>query len=243
MHKNMNEILKYINDDSTPFYSHLSDYKANDFLLPKYDNSQWVKTNSLHWTYMMCKNHVLPDQGWKIHITCKMNESYNILFDVAKYLISKEISFKFVPNIIRLQSKNSKYGDRSASGKFITIYPKDIDQFTELLNDLYDITKIYQPGPYILNDQQWKNSNVFFRYGGIKEIKSVINGKETLVIKNNKGEYIEDLRVPYYHQYDFVQEPSILKKNIFPDEHIFEKLNSYNITDCIHYSNAGGVLS
>lgn len=51
-------------------------------------------------------------------------------------------------------------------------------------------------GPYILSDKCWKNSNVYYRYGGFAMI---FNEQGELCIKDENGELLVDERVPYYH--------------------------------------------
>ena len=117
--------------------------------------------------------------------------------DVSQVLISRKVSFKFIKNQTALLRNNSKYADRSSSGKFITIYPNSDTQFTELLPILKQITEQYFQGAYILSDKRWKNSNVFFRYGAFKKIEKTIDGKKVDCIKIPKGMWVEDVRVPY----------------------------------------------
>lgn len=75
---------------------------------------------------------------------------------------------------------------------FITVYPEHEPQFLELLDELKDITDSYDLDPYILNEQQWRESNVFFRYGGLKRINMIVGGKERLAIRTPEEELIED---------------------------------------------------
>ena len=132
------DYLKYSMNKDDIFYSR-SIEKSNlygSFEIPPFDHSQWYTHTDEHWSYMIFRNKEFPAQGWKIHITAIIDEAQNLLFDVASFLILHKISFKFVPNIQALKSKNEKYADRAASGKFITVYPENTDTFIELLNSL-----------------------------------------------------------------------------------------------------------
>lgn len=221
------------------------------------DNAQIVKNNKLylmglpqgwktfsdeHWTYVLSQKTTFPDQGWKIHISAATAELQLVLEEVADFLIAQDISFKYVPSVDEWIAKNSKYADRAYSGKFITIYPSSTQKFIWLLDKLKDITDKYSLGPYILNDKAWKESNVYFRYGGLKKMTAVIDGQEKAVIYTPTGEAIEDLRVPYYVLPDFVTEPDkIVSANQdvqIPSDSLF---SHYEIKQAIHFSNAGGV--
>lgn len=216
--------------------------EKNIFELPEYNKMNWRTHLNRFWFYMINEEYDFPDQGWKIHITSNINDSDRILYDVSKYLIQNKISFKFVPNKNELLKKNQKYSDRAAAGKFITIYPQSEEHFLNLLDELKTITDIYDLGPYILNDKQWKNSNVFFRYGGLKSIEKKINGLKALMIKDANGNLVPDKRVPYYYLPDFVHEPKELMKNTDNSSSIDNSaLSKFNIISSLHFSNSGGV--
>ncbi|HJF18551.1 MAG TPA: class III lanthionine synthetase LanKC [Aeriscardovia aeriphila] len=221
------------------------------------DNAQTVKNNKLylmglpqgwetfsdeHWTYVLSQKTTFPNQGWKIHISAATAELQLVLQEVADFLIAQDVSFKYVPSVDEWIAKNSKYADRAYSGKFITIYPSSTQQFIWLLDKLKAITDKYSLGPYILNDKAWKESNVYFRYGGLKKMTALIDGQEKAVIYTPAGEAIEDLRVPYYTLPDFVTEPDEIASvnqdvQISSDSHF----SRYAIKQAIHFSNAGGV--
>lgn len=242
--KNGLEYLNFTSNRESIFYE-LPDKKINDkqkFIIPKFDTDEWYTYSDQHWTYMMSKNSEFPIQGWKIHITAHYNETEMLLYEVSEYLLRHKISFKYVANQNIWLEKNKKYADRSASGKFITIYPSEREIFLQLLDDLMNITKKFDSGPYILNDCQWKKSNVFFRYGGFQRINTTIQGKKVLAIYNDKGKLVEDQRKPYYYVPEFVEEPEfVIMNNQYPDQSQFIELKNYNFINSLHFSNAGGV--
>lgn len=236
--------LDFSSNKNTLFYSENdSENKNNEkYTLPKYDENEWGVYVDRYWHYFMNKASDFPTQGWKIHISATIDESQYLLYDVSSFLFENGISFKFVPSRLALMQKNSKYGDRAAAGKFITVYPSSEKMFCELLDKLKRITDNYSAGPYILNDMCWKESNIYFRYGGLKRIERKINGEKKLVILDTKGNYVEDKRVPYYYLPDFVSEPDfVTKNNYFPNKEIFKKIPNMDILGSIHFSNSGGV--
>lgn len=229
-------------DKETIFLDSNKEIKADEFNIPNYRRDEWNVSSDKHWKYMIYKHKDFPDQGWKIHITTSINDSEKLLYDVSLFLIENQISFKYVPNKTALINKNSKYSNRSSSGKFLTIYPYEEWLFLELLDELKEITDLYDEGPYILNDKQWKMSNVFFRYGGMKNIYTLSNGERKLSIKDTEGNFVADQRVPYYYLPEFIKEPNYLEKNnIFPEDQYFQKFDDFKILKALHHSNAGGV--
>lgn len=199
----------------------------------------WECHQDRHWTYCMNTLQSLPVQGWKIHVSCVLPEAENMLKEVSQYLFNTGTSFKFVKNYKELLLKNSKYGDRGSSGKFITVYPQNQDHFLKLLDSLDDLTKHYSKGAYILSDKRWKSGNIFFRYGGFKEMYTVIDGKKVLALKTPEGEYVADERNPFYTVPYFVTEPDVLFEE--EETNISSKLDEFEISEALHFSNGGGV--
>lgn len=203
----------------------------------------YVLIDGEHWINVLVKNQKLPNQGWKIHISTNIEEAQKTLDIVSELMIERNISFKYVKSITELIIKDSKYSDRGSSGKFITIYPQDVDQFVYLLNLLENNLAHLKPGPYILNDKRWYSSNIYFRYGAFKPRYLYKNGEKVDAIENLQGELIEDKRVPYYYLPDFVEEP----KEIMEMEKSMEKfdtsspLDNFDIEEALHFSNGGGV--
>ncbi|SDY37332.1 class III lanthionine synthetase LanKC [Thermoactinomyces sp. DSM 45892] len=193
------------------------------------------------WRYYEFKDRTLPEQGWKIHISATMNEAEQVLAAVSKVLIKHKVAFKHIKNIETLLEMNSKGANRASSGKFIAVYPMDDNEFVHLLDALREEIQPYEKGPYILNDKCWKNSNVYYRYGGFK---SIYNDKGELCIRDTKGELTVDERNPYYQAPDFVKEFDhyLDLLNDKPNNEDREnKLDLYNIETSLRFTNSGGI--
>ena len=237
--------LDYSVNNKGLFYSEPNriDKPEDRLSIASFSSDDWIYTIDADWIYMLNKNEQnSPDQGWKIHITAVPMEAQEELYAVSKYLINNNISFKFIPTIDKLIDRNSKNANRASSGKFITVYPHDTKIFIKLLDDLHELTKFYNNGPYILNDKQWKNGNVFFRYGGFKEMTMIKDGKKVDAIKDPSGKLIPDKRVPYYYLPEFVKEPMKIQENnkAVPISE-YKELKKYKIVNAISFSDAGGV--
>lgn len=201
-------------------------------------------SDDMHWTEVRMTGHDLPIQGWKIHISSTLEESQKILDIVSKICFDKNISFKYVRTKGELKFKNTKYADRSSSGKFITIYPPDEETFISLLDTLHYQLVGFKNGPYILTDKRWRDGNVFFRYGGIKTIRDPKNQSDELYIYDNNGNLIIDDRSPFYKLPDFIEENDYIKtieSSYVLDDLDLIHLNKYEITEVLHFSNGGGV--
>ena len=194
-----------------------------------------------HWHYCGPIGVPIPPQGWKIHISSTLDNAQKTLDIVSKILISRNTHFKFVMSSWDLFVKNSKYGDRSASGKFITIYPATIYLFFTLLDELDKALSGLENGAYILNDNRWFFGNVYFRYGGFLEMHTQ-EGEDGII--NEYGEIIPDQRIPGYVVPSFVEIPEKLKAMELEKENKSldaSKLDDYNISEAMHFSNGGGV--
>ena len=184
----------------------------------------------------------LAQQGWKIHLSVALGQEQEMLDVVSSYCFARQLSFKWTRSKRAWLLKNSKYADRVASGKFITIYPEDEAEFVQTVFDLAALLKEFAPGPYILSDRRWQASPVYYRYGAFKEMIKEIAGQKRCCLQAPDGSWLEDRRCPYYYQPDFVQEPAELAKNNFQVKGAdISRLTAYQIKGALHFSNGGGV--
>lgn len=184
----------------------------------------------------------LAQQGWKIHLSVALGQEQEMLDVVSRYCFTNQLSFKVTRSKRAWLLKNSKYADRVASGKFITIYPEDEAEFVQTVYALAASLKEFAPGPYILSDRCWQASPVYYRYGAFKEMVKEIAGQKRCCLQAPDGSWQEDQRCPYYCQPDFVQEPAELTKNNFQVKGAdFSRLTAYQIKGALHFSNGGGV--
>ncbi|MEK4360177.1 class III lanthionine synthetase LanKC [Paenibacillus sp. FSL M7-1455] len=194
------------------------------------------------WKQYHVKGSILPEQGWKIHVTSLLEDSQSVLDKVGRFCIDRKIEFKHLKDRHSYIKVNSKNANRASSGKFITIYPMNNEVFVELLESISLITQGFKKGPYILSDKRWKNSNVFYRYGGFRRIYNELGEH---CIRDEKGNLIKDQRTPFYQVPDFVKEFDDYLNTINNSGDLEDKggghLGRYQIESAISYSNAGGV--
>ncbi|WP_432703317.1 class III lanthionine synthetase LanKC [Lysinibacillus sphaericus] len=235
--------LKYLKPNSEHFgeiemRDNENEYELND--IP--DIYTVISESESVWKHYHVKDLILPEQGWKIHVTSSLEDSKSVLEKVAQLCINKKIEFKHLKDRNSVIALNSKNANRASSGKFITIYPMNNEIFVDLLEMISTTLQDFKKGPYILSDKRWKNSNVFYRYGGFK---SIINENGEYCIKDDEGNLIEDQRNPFYQVPDFVKDfdDYLNTINIASDVETKgdNRLEQYNIEKALSFSNAGGV--
>lgn len=228
--------FKYYN-----YISNVHDYYSPPSKIKKFEYNieipeNWRLIEGSHWNNVIYQKGIFIDQGWKIHISCNIEQAQEILAVVSNYMFEIKTSFKYVKNKVEWINKNSKSAAREYSGKFITIYPRQEELLT-VLEKLENILGKYEKGPYILTDRRWKNTNIYYRYGGFVNI---ILEDGRLAIKDNSGNLVEDSRLPFYQTPEWVKVPQFIIEN--EKEEVFEtELDKYEIKSALHFSNSGGV--
>ena len=121
------------------------------------------------WAYpSKYKSYILPDFGFKIHISATIKNAYYILKSIKELLDNRELLYKVVASKEKLNLLNLGTYGYSQIGKFLTIYPSDEDMLTEIIELLYQATLGFQ-SVEIPSDYRYKNSNVvFYRYGEMR---------------------------------------------------------------------------
>lgn len=204
------------------------------------DSSEaWVRKRDGFWFHVYPENFSFPAQGWKIHVSTTLTNAESILQRTARTVIENKIPFKFAIDKRTLSLFNSKRWQRGGSGKFITIYPRDISAFKSLLEQL-EAELHNDEGPYILSDQRYRDCRVlYYRFGGIaRNTRLEITGVKTLVFFTPDGNAVPDTRTPYFA-------PPAWESDPFPrvEEERDPTLNGgkYVVQRALAFSNSGGV--
>jgi hypothetical protein len=185
-------------------------------------------------------------QGFKIHVSAVPSAALKLLAIVAAYSAQKRLPFKTTADTVIYAMQNSKTFPRGNSGKFITIYPPNLQQFRHALADLYELTK--DPtltGPYILSDRRYRDSSVlFYRYGGFRPVRQLrADGTTSLQIVAPDGTLVDDERLPYYQLPPWVPEPFVDAAADAPSDPTVKLAQRYSVLGAIYYSNSGGVYT
>ncbi len=184
-------------------------------------------------------SYYIPAQGWKVHVSAAVHNAVSILGRAARVAVTKGVPFKFALDKNVLATMSSKRWNRGGSGKFITMYPTDLEQFRDLLEALY--AELHsEEGPYILSDKRYKDCRVlYYRYGGLQRVtRTDIRGEKILVLISPDGKPVPDVRTPYFALPSWVSDP-------FPSEKTERKEivlnNRFLVKKAIAFSNSGGV--
>jgi len=203
--------------------------------------NDWTITRDGFWNMVHPINGAnIPAQGWKVHVSAAVDNAVSILHRAARVALTKGVPFKFALDKNVLATMSSKRWNRGGSGKFITLYPSDLEGFKDLLEALYAELHA-DDGPYILSDKRYKDCRVlYYRYGGLQRVTSTdIKGEKVLVMVSPDGREVPDVRTPYFAVPPWVADP-------FPTETVTRAkeivLNSkYVVKKAIAFSNSGGV--
>lgn len=233
----------FASQNETAFYNILFALKyENEDILSKVienidmDNIELFR--KFPWTYINFKknNYDKRTLTWKIHISAVHEKFIDTLNVVILYCNQKKLNYKFVSSSKGFNYINGKTISPASAGKSIVIYCLD-NPMEKILEDLYKLLKGYR-GPYILSDQQYKDSEVlYYRYGEYLPI-SIISEEgltENYVFDNN-FRLQKDVRMPYYNIFDWVNDIDLSSSN-----NIFESelLKKYQIKEII--ANRGSI--
>ncbi|MBS3678770.1 class III lanthionine synthetase LanKC [Ornithinibacillus massiliensis] len=234
----------YLNEDSNYFVPIKPSYSGEEYSVVNLPDGCIISDDERSvWKVYNFKESVLIEQGWKIHISATINKAKEVLSIVSDLLIDRKIAFKHLKSEYEFINTNSKTANRASSGKFITIYPPSNEEFLNLLNLLYDKLKLYEKGPYIFSDKRWRDSNIYYRYGGFI---AIYNEDGEMCIKDEEGNLIEDERVPYYQVPEMAKEfdqflDTLNSKYTVENNNNSKKFAEYEFKSAIRFTNGGGI--
>ncbi|MGE7435710.1 class III lanthionine synthetase LanKC [Kitasatospora sp. NPDC001175] len=234
--------LQHCQPDSPYFDLPSEDHAAADYPAvrePLPDG--WTRELNPHWSFHVPHGCRLPLQGWKIHVSTVPDRAEPVLAIVRAFCEARRIPFKFIRNPHVLTNRNSKYGDRSSSGKFITVYPLDEQQFTTILTELGELLD-GEPGPYILSDLRWRNGPLYVRYGGfVLRCITDARGRQIPCIEDQDGRLVPDKRGPGFHPPAWVTLPECLDEAVAARSAGTTRALPFKVRKALHFSNGGGV--
>lgn len=199
----------------------------------------WELSRRGIWVHCMPQGANLPLQGWKIHLSSTPQDAAPLLEAVAAFLVAGDVPFKFLADAATLRMTGAKSWSRGASGKFVTVYPRDAAHFKALLEGLAPLTAAFK-GPYILSDRRYPGSRVLhYRYGGIRlKTRLEADGRRTPVLVTPGGSVVADERKPFFKLPNwetdpFADAPEAGGQGLLGGRFVIEK--------ALHFSNTGGV--
>lgn len=237
--------FRYLNfcPEGTHFYDKPTpEDVADDFRPPKTPPAPgWAAERGREWTVCTPPEPDIPLQGWKIHVSATPENAVELLDAVLPYCVEHGLSFKYLNGASVLSRRSSKYGDRTASGKFITIYPSDEEQLHRILLDLDE--KIGgKAGPYILSDLRWRSGPLYVRYGGFA-LRMARDEHGALVpgIEDPEGKLVPDERRPGFRPPSWVVLPEFMADALAERSSGTLRDFPFRAHKALHFSNGGGV--
>ncbi|MBD8217366.1 class III lanthionine synthetase LanKC [Microbacterium sp. CFBP 13617] len=202
----------------------------------------WSRVDDGIWTYLEPAGVVLPEQGWKIHLSSTADTADTVLREVAAHCLRAGIAFKHLSTEGVRASSNAKDAGREGSGKFVTIYPTSIDQLHRTLTHLGRRTARLA-GPHVLSDLRWREGPVFVRYGGFHRMFVDVEGTAVPAIRHPSGHLVADVRRPGFDPPAWAPVPPFLRNLIDELRDRQPPPGFPEITGVVQFSNAGGVYT
>ncbi|QGN48870.1 protein kinase [Micromonospora sp. WMMC415] len=201
----------------------------------------WRSESLDDWLIYAPDGGTLPQQGWKIHVTATLTNAERVLDTVWDYCVPRGLSFKFLRGPRTLLLRNSKYASRAASGKFVTVYPRDDAELELVCKELDDLLA-GETGPYILSDLRHGTGPVYVRYGGFAaRYCHSPDGQVVPAIEDDTGTLVPDRRDPVFHVPSWVTLPEFLGPHLAARNATSTDEVPYRIEKVIHFSNGGGL--
>ncbi|MGH3775716.1 MAG: class III lanthionine synthetase LanKC [Pseudonocardiaceae bacterium] len=201
----------------------------------------WERRIANNWVVMNPVGTSVPQQGWKVHASACLDNAERILETVWAYCVPRQIQFKFLASRNVVHMRNAKYAPRGSSGKFVTIYPADVDALGMILHDLGD-RLAGEPGPYILSDLRWNDGPLYVRYGGFS-LRHCLSarGDRVPAIEDPSGALVPDRREAVFATPPWVTLPDLLVPQLAARNATTVATLPYRIEQVLHFSNGGGL--
>lgn len=205
------------------------------------DWTAWTHRDDGTWSFWAPPGVTLPEQGWKVHVSSAEQGAREVLARVSAACFDGRWAFKHLPHPEALRRMSAKDADRTASGKFITVYPVDEDDLREAVVAL-DRAVGGMPGPYVLTDVRWGAGPVSVRYGAFRSRTLRRHGFDVPAVRDPRtGELVEDVREPAFTPPSWVSVPEFLGPHVARLRETAPPPGFPTVTRALHHSNAGGV--
>lgn len=185
---------------------------SNEFLdiARKSVGDGWAIRGKGFWASCSPQDREDLEHGWKIHVSSTQENAVETLTIVATILSKANIAFKFCSDRRMLRMSLGKGWSRFQIGKFITIYPKSVSEFAQIIDQLHQATS-HLAGPYILTDRPYKDSKVvYYRYGVHRGVPHVdATGHRMSRFRLSDGSWFQDIRGPSFRLPPGVDDPLV----------------------------------
>ncbi|TDU03333.1 protein kinase-like protein [Streptomyces sp. 846.5] len=199
----------------------------------------WLRVEQSIWTVWSEPRSQHPEQGWKIHVSARLDRAQQVLDRVAEVCFAQGVPFKHVSARTFFLVLHHKHAHRAQSGKFCAIYPPDTATARRLLGLLSEALRD-EDGPYILSDRRFGDSRtVHYRYGAFGARSRLLpDGTRQGLVRDGSGRDVADERRPYFVLPAGITDPFVTEE---PAPHSGAILiRDYQVVSALQPSNAGG---
>jgi len=212
-------------------------------VLDRCGGQHWTFQPSEPWCYVRPPAAVSRKHGWKLHVAATPLSAPLVLARAAEVLVRRQASFKFATDLYRVAQLVSPWYDRGSGGKFITVYPRDDEQFRMLAGEL-DRAIDGLAGPRILSDKQFRQGSlVHYRYGAFTRDRVFTDdGIFESIMVGPDGSHVRDERRAW-------PTPPLWAPQPFPEAPVAAAAaptsvllaDRFRVTGTVRHANKGGV--
>jgi len=202
----------------------------------------WQSSKSDVWTYLDCGVD-LPSFGWKVHVSSRYSDTDIVLQKACRIAFELKAPFKYLSGPREFFTLHAKNSSRLQSGKFMALYPSDVEIAKTLMERLSVTLQLYE-GLDILTDRPFNNStNVYYRWGAFKRTGRLNNsGQREELIPDGNGGLVPDSREAVFLLPEGITDPfsnepaeSVMR----PREEAVE-IDQFRVESVFRYTNSGG---
>lgn len=206
----------------------------------------WRRADQGVWVLLAPEDGVaIPEQGWKVHVSATPTNAADTVDTVWQVCRRLGLPWKFLRSPLMVTALNTKYANRSSSGKAVTVYPRTEDELTVLLTEL-DAALGGAEGPYVLSDLRWNKGPTYVRYGAFVPMWCELpDGTLVPAVRDPDGQLVPDARRPAFTVPEWAGVPETVRERIAEQDAANKTgtalIGDYRITKALHFSNGGGV--
>ncbi|MPZ26127.1 MAG: serine/threonine protein kinase [Micromonosporaceae bacterium] len=202
----------------------------------------WQQHHEGVWTsWAPAPGDPLPDAGWKVHVSARLEHTQRVLDTVARACVEAEVRFKHLATEFCFLVVHSKHTSRAQAGKFCTAYPPDVETARRLLTRLAAELD-GEAGPYVLTDRRFGESKVVsYRYGAFRDRHRVrVDGTRQALVADATGRLVPDQRGVSFQLPAGITDPFSQLEHPAPPGPGPIVIGGYEVHRVARHSNAGG---
>jgi tRNA A-37 threonylcarbamoyl transferase component Bud32 len=182
---------------------------------------------------------VRADEGWKVHVSARVDRAHQVLDTVAQACFAESVPFKHIRAELFFLALHHKHAPRQQAGKFCAAYPPD-ELTARRLMDRLAVALADEEGPYVLTDRRYGDSRtVHYRWGAFRSRgRRRPDGRQDWLVRDGFGRDVVDVRGPSFVLPDGIEDP--FTQEVASSHRGPIVLGGYEIVRAIQLSNAGG---